>query len=287
MCGRYTLLSGDQIIEVVPNVTIKEDLREKMGSLFEPRYNIAPSQEILVVSNREENGHLLAEPMKWGLVPFWAKDPAIGNKMINARAETIATKPAFRKSLERRRCIIPADGFYEWQTCDWGSEEESHGSGGGEESPEPAKKRPAKKPAPKIPMYIHMKDGHPFAFAGLWETWQDPDGKLLKTCTIITTHANDILKPIHNRMPVILPPEAVLDWLDPHDRPAEELLPWLKPYPAEEMEAYPVSRGVNNVKNDSPDFIRKAPQAEPPAPHASPSSSTRKKRPSNGQESLF
>jgi putative SOS response-associated peptidase YedK len=263
MCGRYTLANGEQILEVVPNVTLKEDLRTLVG-----RWNIAPSQDIPVVANREEEGHPVAEAMRWGLVPSWAKDASVGNKMINARAETLPTKPAFRKALERRRCVIPADGFYEWR-----------------KSPDGKTKQP---------LYIRMKDGHPFAFAGLWETWRDEQGNLLKTCTIITTEPNALMATIHNRMPVILPREAVLDWLDPTPRNPDEVAAWLKPYPAEEMEAVPVGRLVNNPKNEGPDLIKcvASPAAddagEPPAPpKPGGRNSSRKPKHADDQGSLF
>jgi putative SOS response-associated peptidase YedK len=239
MCGRYTLARGEEILEIVPNITIKEDLRTNIP-LWSGRWNIAPSQDIVVVANREEEGKLVAEPMRWGLVPSWAKDPSIGNKMINARAETLPTKPAFRKALERRRCIIPADGFYEWKKPLADAPAKGRGAGGGG----------------KQPLYIHMKDGHPFAFAGLWETWRDEKGELLKTCTIITTGPNRLMATIHDRMPVILPREAILDWLDPKPRDPEQMAAWLKPYPAEEMEAIPVSRAVNSPKNEGPELIQ-------------------------------
>jgi putative SOS response-associated peptidase YedK len=267
MCGRYTLARGEEIIEIVPNVTIKEDLRDLVG-----RWNIAPSQDILVVANRlDDDAHTLAaEPMRWGLVPSWAKDPAIGNKMINARAETLAHKPAFRKALERRRCIIPADGFYEWR-----------------------KSPPGGKAVAKTPLYIRMKDGHPFAFAGLWETWRDEKGEILKSCTIITTGPNELMSTIHDRMPVILPREAVLDWLDPAPRDPEQMAAWLKPYPADEMEAYPVSRNVNSPKNEGRDLITcvESPAADdarepPPAPKRGRNSS-RASPPDDNQGTLF
>lgn len=224
MCGRYTLAQGEKIIEAIPNVTIREDLRE-VG-----HWNIAPTQEILVVANRETGAGrgVEVEPMRWGLVPSWAKDASIGSKMINARAETLAEKPAFRKALERRRCVIPADGFYEWRKNPDGT---------------------------KTPIYARLKTGRCFAFAGLWDTRQGPDGKSLTTCTIITTEPNALLSPIHNRMPAILPPEAVQDWLDPRPRPPEEMLAWLKPYPADEMEAYAMSRSVNSATRDGPELV--------------------------------
>jgi putative SOS response-associated peptidase YedK len=159
------------------------------------------------------------------LIPGWAKDPAMGSRMINARAETLSEKPAFKTAYRRRRCLVLADGFYEWQTSTLGE---------------------------KTPMYIRLVSGLPFAFAGLWETWHDADGSALLSCTIITTTPNDLLVSIHNRMPVILPPQAYTNWLDPAERSPLDLNPLLQPYPAALMTAYPVSKTVNNPKNDTP-----------------------------------
>ena len=160
--------------------------------------------------------------LHWGLVPSWADDPKIGNRMINARAETAADKPSFRTAMRRRRCLIVADGFYEWQTI--------------------GKRRQ--------PMYIHMRDGRPFAFAGLWESWEGADHSALESCTILTTSANDLVRPIHDRMPVIIAPADYARWLDPAVQQAEPILPLLRPYPAEEMEAYAVSTRVNSPARD-------------------------------------
>jgi putative SOS response-associated peptidase YedK len=190
-----------------------------------PRYNIAPTQTVIVVA---DDGTRHLTQMRWGLIPSWAKDPAIGNRMINARAETVATKPAFRVALRKRRCLIPADGFYEWH---------------------PIGRR-------KQPIYISLKSREPFSFAGLWEAWTAPDGQEIKTCTIITCEANEVLKPIHDRMPVILTPEAETVWLDPTIQDPERLLPLLVPYPADEIEAYPVSTTVNNPAHDIPQCIQ-------------------------------
>jgi putative SOS response-associated peptidase YedK len=190
-----------------------------------PRYNIAPTQTVIVVS---DDGTRNLTQMQWGLIPAWAKDPAIGNRMINARAETVATKPAFRAALRKRRCLIPADGFYGWQ---------------------PIGRR-------KQPVYIAMKSREPFSFAGLWESWTAPDGEEIKSCTIITTEANELLKPIHDRMPVILAKDAEAIWLDPTIQEPERLLSLLKPYPSVEMEVYPVSPKVNSPANDGPGCIQ-------------------------------
>jgi putative SOS response-associated peptidase YedK len=218
MCGRFTLT-------VSP-----EQLQDQFGLVeppppdLVPRYNIAPTQAVAVVTNSEERK---LEIFQWGLIPSWAKDPKIGNKLINARAETLAEKPSFRTALKRRRCLVVADGFYEWK----------------------------KDGSRKIPMYITMEDGRPFGFAGLWEVWQPPDGSLLKTCTIITTAPNALTEQIHDRMPAILPPEAYDAWLKPGELPAEQVLPLLQPYDARRMRATPVSTRVNKPDFDSPECI--------------------------------
>ncbi len=189
------------------------------------RYNIAPTQDVAVVPN---DGEKRVQFFRWGLVPFWAKDPAIGNRLINARAETAAEKPAFRAAYQRRRCLILADGFYEWRS-------------------EPEQRA-------KTPMYVRLASGAPFAFAGLWEVWR-PDDTPLYTCTILTTEPNKLMAPIHNRMPVILPPAAYDRWLDVAEQRKGAMDDLLRPYPAEEMIAYPVSRLVNSPANDSPACI--------------------------------
>jgi putative SOS response-associated peptidase YedK len=194
-----------------------------------PRYNIAPSQPIAVVAN---NGQNRLEFLQWGLIPSWAKDPQIGNQMINARAESLAQKPSFRVAYRRRRCLIPADGFFEWRKED------------GSRS--------------KTPMYIHMKSGQPFAFAGLWEIWQQNGDTPLLSCTIITTAPNALLETIHNRMPVILRPEDYALWLDPEERTPQQLDGLLVPFAADQMEAYAVSTLVNSPRFDSPACIAPA-----------------------------
>lgn len=220
MCGRFTLTeSGQVLMEELGLTWIPED--------FRPRYNIAPSQLILAARDGDEGRK--AAMLKWGLVPSWAKDPSIGNKMINARSETVGEKPSFRRAFDRRRCIIPADGFYEWR----------------------------KEGKTKIPVRFRLRDGRPFAFAGLWEAWRPPggDGEPLFTCTILTTTANELVQPVHDRMPVILSQESLDLWLD-RDVPGQGVTSLLRPYPAEEMEAYEVSTRVNSVVNDDPECIR-------------------------------
>jgi putative SOS response-associated peptidase YedK len=222
MCGRFTLwISLEELAEVMPWLTIPGGLDS-----LTPRYNIAPTQPIAVVPN---NGERALDFFVWGLIPSWAKDPAIGSRMINARGETVAEKPSFRAAYRRRRCLILADGFYEWQAV-------------------PGQKR-------KQPVYIHLKSGEPFAFAGLWERWQSEYGDEVLSATIITTTPNDLLAPIHNRMPVILPPAAYDRWLDPGEQPPGALDDLLAPYPASEMDTYPVSTTVNSPANDVPACI--------------------------------
>ena len=212
MCGRYTLRSNLKQLAGLFHVG------DVHLPLFGPRYNIAPSQDVLAV--RQPDGREFVE-LKWGLVPSWAKDSKIGYRMINARCESIAEKPSFRSALKKRRCPIPADGFYEW------------------------KKIGAKT---KQPYYVHLKEDQPFAFAGLWEHWKR-DGEIIESCTIITTEANELMKPLHDRMPVILPAESYDEWLDPDNQEMEDLPKLLKPYPPEEMDAYPISTYVNSPKN--------------------------------------
>ncbi len=221
MCGRFTLtVESSQLQDTFPWLNIAE------GSIS-PRYNIAPNQPVAVVPN---DGHHRLDFFLWGLIPSWAQDPKIGNRLINARAETLAEKPAFRSAFRRRRCLILADGFYEWR-------KEADGKS-------------------KTPMYICLKSKAPFAFAGLWEAWHSPDGSQILSCTIITTSPNELLKTIHNRMPVILPSQTYSKWLTPGEVSPSELQSLLRPYPPEEMIAYPVSRAVNNPDIDAPELIQ-------------------------------
>lgn len=219
MCGRFTLtLDPGELQELYPDLIIPQK--------FSPRYNIAPSQPVAVLPN---TGTSELDYFVWGLIPSWAKDPAIGQRMINARAETLAEKPSFRTSFRRKRCLIFADGFYEWQQT------------------------PGKS---KQPVYIQLKDQKPFAFAGLWDTWFSPDGSEIRSCTIITTEPNQLMREIHNRMPVILPEASIPGWIDPNEQKPESLSSMLIPYPSEKMIARPVSKFVNNPANDSPDCIK-------------------------------
>ena len=216
MCGRYTL-------KTPVNVLAEQFQIDEYPSSMNASYNIAPTQEVATVIEGE--GKRKLEMLHWGLIPSWADDPSMGNKTINARAETVAEKPSFRKAFRNHRCLVLADGFYEWQ----------------------------KTGNSKQPYYIRMEDGSPFAFAGLWESWQN--GREIRSATIITTDANDVVGPIHNRMPVILHPEDYALWLDPGFDEKEPLTTLLKPYSAEAMEAYPVSRRVNSPSNNEPSCI--------------------------------
>ena len=222
MCGRFTL--------TVDPAELQENFGEyKMPARFAPRFNIAPTQPVLAIPNDGQNK---ADFFVWGLIPSWAKDPSIGNRLINARGETLAEKPSFRGSYKYKRCLILADGFYEW------------------------KKQPGSKT--KVPHFIHMKNRQPFAFAGLWDEWNSPDGSQIRSCTIVTTEPNEFMAPIHNRMPVILPSDAYAQWLDKTPQTRENLDPLIKPYPAEKMAAHPVSTLVNNPKNDRAECVVQA-----------------------------
>ncbi|MEO6726117.1 MAG: SOS response-associated peptidase [Blastocatellia bacterium] len=216
MCGRYTLHHSAKEIA-------KRFGADPISELIHPRYNVAPSQMVPVIRQiGRQIGEREMVGCKWGLIPFWAKDPAIGNKLINAKAETLAEKPSFKHALSQRRCLIPADGFYEWQK---------------------------KGKAPSQPMYVRRRDGGLFAFAGLWEEWKAPDGtgvgERLQTCTIITTEPNELISQFHHRMAVVLKPDEEAAWLDLKMKPAD-VLPLLKPYDLDDMEAFPVARAVNS-----------------------------------------
>jgi putative SOS response-associated peptidase YedK len=216
MCGRFTQTATPAIIA--------EQFGVAVPSLFQPRYNIAPSQPIAVIRIEPDSTTRALVMLRWGLIPSWAKDPTIGNQCINAKAETVAEKPSFRSAFKKRRCLVVATGFYEWQV----------------------------QGRTKQPMWIGLQSQRPFAFAGLWEQWKPADGELLETCTIITTEPNGLMAQIHNRMPVILGPALYDQWLDPTFQPIESLKALLRPYPGEELMAYPVSTLVNNPRQDVP-----------------------------------
>ena len=217
MCGRFSL--GADLGELAQQFQFDGD-----GLAFKPAYNIAPTREVLtVVDGERRRGGF----MRWGLIPWWAKNVSTGSPMINARAETVAGKPAFRDSLRRRRCLVLADGFYEWQRTR----------------------------GVKRPMRIVMRSGEPFAFAGIWSVWRDQDGNPVPSCAIITTEANDLLRPIHDRMPVILPRDVEVFWLDRSIDDPGALGSVLTSYADDAMEAYKVSGLINSVANDGPEVI--------------------------------
>ena len=226
MCGRFTSTTpADQVAE---HFGVEETAVGERA----PRWNVAPTDPVLAVVERD--GTRRMGEMRWGLVPFWAKDPSVGSRMINARAETIATTSAYSRPFERRRCIVPADGFYEWQA------------------------RPDRKA--KQPFHIRRVDGEPLAFAALWDSWRpqrgSDEGRLVST-VIITTSANDVLRPIHDRMPVVLPPAAWAAWLDPDNADVEALAELLVAAPEALLEAVPVSSAVGNVRNDGPELVER------------------------------
>jgi putative SOS response-associated peptidase YedK len=229
MCGRFTLHHSTQ--EIAERFAVQKVLFEP-----EPRYNIAPSQSIAAVTVQGPKSERRLEGFKWGLVPFWAKEPSIGNKMINARAESLVEKASFKYALTQRRCLIPADGFYEWK-------QDGH---------------TAAKKAARQPMHIHLKDQALFAFAGLWEEWRpkdEPEAKSLRSCTIITTTPNKLLATMHHRMAVILRPEDEAAWLDPNLREPDDILKLLQPYPDGDMSAFPVATLINQPAFDAADCI--------------------------------
>jgi putative SOS response-associated peptidase YedK len=219
MCGRFTL--------TVNPAELQDTFSDyNFPAMFAPRFNIAPTQPVLAIPNDDK---LTADFFIWGLIPMWAKDPEIGNRLINARGETLAEKPSFRGSYRHKRCLILADGFYEWKSF------------GGRKT--------------KTPYYIHMQDRKPFAIAGLWDHWESPDGSSIKSCTIITTTPNELMGAIHDRMPVILHPRDYAKWLNSAPQTPENLQPLIKPFPADAMTAHPVSTLVNKATNDSPEMV--------------------------------
>jgi putative SOS response-associated peptidase YedK len=219
MCGRFTLFDSPA------SLTERFALGEVPS--LSPRYNIAPSQAVAVVRIPAGGTDRELALLRWGLLPSWAKDPSLGDKMINARAETAAEKPAFRAAVRRRRCLVPADGFYEWKRT------------GGR----------------KQPYYVRMRDGRTFAFAGIWESWEGGGGAAVESCALLTTGPNELLQPIHDRMPVIIPPRDYDLWLSPKVQDPSALAPLFAPHPPDEMTAYPVRTLVNNPKTDDPGLI--------------------------------
>ena len=219
MCGRFSQTASPGVIAQQFEITDRP--------LFTPRYNIAPSQPIAAIRIDSDTTTRKLVMLRWGLIPSWAKDPKIGSQCINAKAETVAEKPSFRSAFKKRRCLVVATGFYEWQVQE----------------------------RTKQPMWIGLRSKLPFAFAGLWEHWKPAEGVPLETCTIITTEPNDLMAPIHNRMPVILSPASYDQWLDPTFQQTESLKALLRPYPSEELTAYPVNTLVNNPRHDAPQCL--------------------------------
>ncbi|MBZ5532871.1 MAG: SOS response-associated peptidase [Acidobacteriia bacterium] len=217
MCGRYRLTAKERYLR--DHFGIEDELE------WAPRYNIAPSQPVLAVRQNPSEPKRSFSLLRWGLIPYWAKDPAIGFKTVNAMSETAAEKPAFREAMRKSRCLLPADGFYEWQ----------------------------KLAKSKQPYNIGMADGSVFAFAGLWDRWRSPAGDLLETCTVLTTDSNALVREIHDRMPVILRPGDYDLWLDPGVTDPARVARLLQPFDARLMKKYPVSTRVNNVKYDDPE----------------------------------
>ena len=220
MCGRFTLRTPMSKIAEVFGLDETLDV--------EPRYNVAPTQQVVAIRPGPTADNRELALLRWGLIPHWADDPSIGNRMINARAETVAGKPSFRQAFKKRRCLVVADGFYEWKKID----------------------------GKKQPYYIHLKDDQPFGFAGLWERW-NREGEEIQSCTIITTEPNELMKPIHNRMPVIVQPTDYDRWLDLDFQNGEALEQVLRRYPADAMETFPVSTLVNNPRNDVAECIER------------------------------
>jgi putative SOS response-associated peptidase YedK len=218
MCGRFVLCS--------PAITIIEEFRvDKTTVEYIPSYNIAPTQNIVIV---KKDGTRILTNCKWGFIPSWAKDPGMAHCMINARAESIADKPAFLDAFKRQRCLVIADGFYEWR----------------------------KEGKAKIPVYIRLRSGKPFGFAGLYSIWTSPEGEEICTCTIITTDANELLASIHDRMPAVISKDNYDMWLDPDEHDTKKLLSLLKPYDPHELELFTVSQRVNSPSQNSPDLIK-------------------------------
>ena len=250
MCGRYA--SSRQPEDLVEEF----DIRNSELPRLEPDWNVAPTKEVYAVVERPPSGEQESPPerqlrvLSWGLVPFWAKDPKIGNRMINARMETVAEKPAYRRAFEKRRAILPADGYFEWYPT--------------EELTKAGKPR-------KQPYFIRPADGGVLAMAGLYEIWRDPDKdeddptRFRWTCTVLTTTAEDSLGQIHDRMPLMLSPEKYDAWLDPRNNSKDDLLALLEPAAPGRLEAYPVSKLVSNVKNNGPELVDPLPLEELPA----------------------
>lgn len=218
MCGRFTFAICPELLAEIFGVDVLRKLH--------PRYNIAPTQHVPIIRESATGGRRLSS-VRWGLVPHWAKDITIGNRLINARCETAHEKPAFRQAIRARRCIIPASGFFEW----------------------------ASTPSGKIPHYITMRDGTPLALAGIWDSWKSHDGETLETFAILTTTANSLIATLHDRMPVLLHPTEFELWLDRSTNNPEKLRRLYQPYPSELLREWEVTTLVNNPNNESPETV--------------------------------
>jgi putative SOS response-associated peptidase YedK len=225
MCGRFVQYSAPQVYA--------SQFGLDLVCSAQPRYNLAPTQPVLAIRSAEKGGRELI-PLRWGLVPAWSKGPDNRYSMINARAETVSTKPAYRNAFKSRRCLIPAEGFFEWKAEKGG----------------------------KRPFLIHRTDSKPFVMAGLWEHWTGEEGQALESCTILVTDANALVRPIHDRMPVILEAAHIATWLDPANRDVETLLGLLRPADPRSWSLHPVSRQVNSPRNDGPELIEATPDAQ-------------------------
>lgn len=233
MCGRYVQVSSPELL------ARRFGVHEVALPAAQADYNVAPRKQVPVVVQREPDRRVL-EPMRWGLVPSWAKDPKIGDRLVNARSESLGDKPAYKHAFRAKRCLIPADGFYEWRSV-------------------PGSRR-------KQPVFFHARDGEPVAFAGLWDAWRDrddPDAEWLRSCVIVTTRANRMMAPVHDRMPVILPESAWDAWLDPSNHDMRAIPRLLEPPPDDLLEAWPVSTDVNNVRTNGPQLVQ---PVDPQAP---------------------
>jgi putative SOS response-associated peptidase YedK len=224
MCGRFSQAFYSQADDVTRRASFAEAFQVNTTHFPPPRYNVAPSQLVAAIFQIRNSTHRQLHLFRWGLVPAWVKDPTKHNKPINARSETVTEKPSFRAAFRYRRCLIPADGFYEWQKVN---------------------------SRQKQPYFLSLQDSTPLAFAGLYEEWESPAGEFIESCTILTTTANELVSPIHDRMPVILDPQDYAMWLDPSFDKSDKLQALLKPYPAAAMQAYPVSTLVNSPETDT------------------------------------
>lgn len=253
MCGRFvSAASPGEIADYFGATTVAE-------TLTEPNYNVAPSVDVPVIVCKDDNRHL--DLMRWGLIPFWAKSASIGNKMINARVETVTDKSAFRNAIQKHRCIIPADAFYEWTAVT-----------------DPSAKKPRKQP-----WCIQRNDGAPFSFAGMFESWKDPegDGSRIRSCTILTGPANSAIRPIHDRMPIMIPPSQWDAWLDPADLDAAKLLESIEAPPSELFTIHAVSTAVNNSRSTGAELMDEV------EPMTESSLAAQAAAPSDGQETLL